>query len=202
MWAFNRDLEPLRHDPKGATEILAAQGWRDSDGDGTLDRDGASFELELLTNSENQERRDICVLVAEDLGRIGVQVTPRFLEWGTVVARQGRGDFDAYVSTWREPTQIDLEDIWHSAPPEEPTSNFVRYASKEVDDLIERVNAEPDFTRQKPLLDRLQEIIVADQPYTFLYERHAVAGISGRIGGAEIHDATPYFNLEEWYVKE
>jgi peptide/nickel transport system substrate-binding protein len=140
-------------------------------------------------------------VVADTLARVGVRATPRFVEWGTMVALQGRGDFDAIVSTWREPTQVDLEDVWHSAPPGEPTSNFVRYSNPEVDRLIARVGEEPDFSRQKPLFDRIQELVVADQPYTFLYERHSLVGISSRIGGAELNDATPYFNLEEWYLR-
>ena len=40
MWAFNRDLEPVPHDPETARELLAAAGWEDHDGDGVLDRNG------------------------------------------------------------------------------------------------------------------------------------------------------------------
>jgi peptide/nickel transport system substrate-binding protein len=200
MWAFNRLLEPLPYDPEGARTLLAEVGWEDHDGDGVLDRDGARFEFELLTNSENQERKDVCVLVHDQLERIGIEVRVRSMEFVTTMARRDSGDFDAVVSTWREPTQIDLEDIWHTAPAGVPTSNFVGYSNPDVDRLIVAASELGDAAEQKPLYDRIQEIIVADQPYTFLYERDMIAGISARIGGAVINDATPYFNLEEWYV--
>ena len=45
MWAFNGDLEPIPYSPEAAAELLAEAGWSDSDGDGTLDRDGQPFSL-------------------------------------------------------------------------------------------------------------------------------------------------------------
>ena len=98
-------------------------------------------------------------------------------------------------------TRFGRDDVWHSAPDGGETNNFVRYANPEVDSLIERVVEESTFAAQKPMFDRIQELIVADQPYTFLYEREAVAGLSTRIGGAVVNDATPFFNLDRWYIR-
>jgi peptide/nickel transport system substrate-binding protein len=150
MWAFNRDLEPLPFDPAAATELLAEVGWQDSDGDGTLDRDGQSFEFEMLA----------------------------------------------------EPTQVDLEGIWRSAPADTPTFNFGRYSSSEVDRLLDEIAAAPDFATQKPLLDRIQEIIVADQAYTFLVENVRLVGLDSRVQGADINDATIFFNIDDWEIAE
>jgi peptide/nickel transport system substrate-binding protein len=200
MWAFNRSLERPPYDPQGAGGLLAELGWRDSDGDGVLDRDGTPFEFEILTTAETQDRRDACVLVAEQLARIGVTVHPRYLDWGALLEAQESGSFDAFVSGWREPTLIDLEEIWHSPEPGLPSMNFVGYANPEVDRLIVEANQAPTFTLQKPLFDRIQELIVADQPYTFLYESHRRSALNRRVHGADINAASPYFNLEDWWV--
>src|SRR6266850_75174 len=42
-WAYNDSLLPLPFDPKTASELLRQEGWRDSDGDGVLDRNGTKF---------------------------------------------------------------------------------------------------------------------------------------------------------------
>jgi peptide/nickel transport system substrate-binding protein len=201
FWAFNGALKPLPFDPASAKKILAEAGWTDSDGDGLVDRDGQTLSIELLAAAESERRQDIAILVQEDLGRIGVAVEPRTVEWGTLMAAAQDGDFDAMINVWEEPTQIDLEGLWHSVPPEEPTFNFGRYANDEVDILLAEVAAITDFAGQKPLLDRIQELIVADQPYTFLLENTRITAHSSRIRGAEINAATPYFNIDEWYVK-
>ncbi|HOC42539.1 MAG TPA: ABC transporter substrate-binding protein [Thermoanaerobaculales bacterium] len=200
MWAFNRALQPVPHDPAAARRLLADAGWADSDGDGSLDRDGDELAFELLTNSENDLRQDICLLIEANLARVGAVARPRFVEWGTLLALESAGDFDAIVSGWIEPTLIDLEPLWHTAPPGEPTLNSVGYSNPEVDRLLEAAAEAATFEQQKPLFDRVQELIVFDQPYAFLAETERLVGVSSRVRGAVFNDASPYFNLEEWHV--
>ncbi len=200
MWAFNHELEPLPHDPGEARRLLEQAGWRDRDGDGILDRNGRPFRFELLTNAGNQVREDICLLIRDQLARVGIEARPRFIEWGALISRLQRGEFEAYVSAWREATQVDLAPIWHSAPPGEPTMNYVGYSNPQVDRLLARVGRLSTIEAQKPVLDRIQALIVRDQPYTFLYEGERLDGLNTRVRGAVINDATPYFNVDEWWV--
>jgi peptide/nickel transport system substrate-binding protein len=165
-----------------------------------IDRNGKPFAFELLTNTETQHHQDACTLIHEQLARVGISATTRLLDLGALYSLMSRGDFDAYLASWREPTMIDLEEVWHSPEPEAPGSNFIGYSNPEVDRLIIEANQASDFQTQKPMFDRIQELIVADQPYTFMYESYRRTGISTRIHGAVINDATPYFNLEDWYV--
>jgi peptide/nickel transport system substrate-binding protein len=200
MWAFDRDLEPLPFDSVLARSLLTEAGWSDSDGDGVLDRAGLRFEFELMANTESELRQDTCLLIEEDLRRIGVRAVPRFVEWGTLLAAEQRADFDAIVSRWIEPTMIDLNDLWRSAAPGEPTLNSIGYSNPEVDRLLDAVDEDSDFSVQRPLFDRIQALIVADQPYTFLVETARIVGLNSRVRGTDINDATPYFNIDEWYV--
>lgn len=200
MWAFNRNLEPLPFDAVKAAQLLTAAGWEDSDGDGLLDRNGQTFKFEILAPAESEVRQDLALMIERDLGRVGIGVELRLIEWGAVQAAVSEGDFDAFINRWIEPTQVDLEGIWRSAPPDTPTFNFGRYASDQVDRLLDEVALASSFQTQKPLIDRIQEIIVADQPYTFLVENVRLVGLDSRIQGADINDATIYFNVEEWFI--
>ncbi len=200
MWAFDHSLKPIPFSPKEARRDLASCGWKDSDGDGFLDRDGRIFEFELLTNAENRMRQDIALLIAEDLKAVGVRVIPRSLEWGSFLRSLQDGRFDAAINRWVEPTQIDLEDLWHTPPEGAPSSNYGGYSNPAVDQLIEQVSAEADFVRQAPLYFRIQRLIVEDQPYVFLAESRRLNAIHRRIKGAVLNDATPYFNLEQWSI--
>jgi peptide/nickel transport system substrate-binding protein len=201
FWAFNRDLEPVPFDPDAARDAFEAAGWSDTDGDGFLDKDGNDFAIELLAPAENELRQDLAILIQEDLKRIGVKAEPRFVEWGTLMAAMQDGEFDALVNGWEEPTQIDLAGLWESAPPGEPTFNFGRYSNPEVDRLLIEVGDMTDFAEQKPVFDRIQALIVADQPYTFLVENTRITAHTSRVKGVDANAATPYFNIDEWYVK-
>lgn len=200
MWAFNSNLESPPFDQEAAREILAAAGWTDSDGDGVLDRNGVDFVFEILANTENNLRQDICLLVEENLERIGIRAEPRFLEWGTLLALEARGDFDAIVSRWIEPTLVDLDELWRTPPEDGSTLNSGGYSNPEVDRLLDAATEATGFDDQKPLFDRIQELIVEDQPYTFLAETMRLVAVRSTLRGAEFNDATPYFNLEDWYV--
>ena len=80
VWAHPADLHPWPHDPAEARRLLASRGFRDTDGDGILDRGGKPLTLELSTNAGNQLRRDAVVLIQEQLERAGIAVTPAVRE--------------------------------------------------------------------------------------------------------------------------
>jgi peptide/nickel transport system substrate-binding protein len=200
MWAFNRQLEALPYDPEQASRLLSEAGWSDHDGNGTLDRDGVELAFELLAPAESTTRQDVALMIERDLARLGVTVSPRFVEWGAFQEMMATGDFDALVNRWVEPTQIDLAGIWHSAAPGDATFNFGRYSNPEVDRLLAEVEAAADFGDQKPLLDRIQELIVADQPYLFLVENTRLVGHTSRLQNADINAASVFFNIRDWQL--
>jgi peptide/nickel transport system substrate-binding protein len=201
FWAFDDSLEARPFSPAAARRALAAAGLADTDGDGILDRDGAPFTIELLAAAENQLRQDVALLVQTDLERVGVEVEPRFVEWSTLIAAVSKGEFDGLVNMWEEPTRIDLDGLWSSPIPGEPTFNFGRYSNPEVDRLLGEVGGLTDPAAQKPLFDRIQQLIVADQPYTFVLEHTRISAHSARLTGIEINAATPYFNIDEWSIE-
>lgn len=200
MWAFHHDLEKIPYDPDGALKLLAEAGWTESTDGARLESNGEPLTFEILAPSESEVRQDVALMIERDLGRIGIKVTPRFVEWGAVQAALDGGQFDAFINRWLEPTQVDLEEIWHSVPPDVPTFNYGHYANPEVDRLLEEAAAAPDFETQKPLLDRIQELIVADQPYAFLVENTRLTALNSRVKNADINDATLFFNIGEWEI--
>jgi peptide/nickel transport system substrate-binding protein len=202
MWAFNAQLEPIGFDPAAATAMLAEAGWTDSDGDGVLDRDGAVLAFEILAPAESPVRQDVALMIERDLGRIGVRVTPRPLEWGSFMGAIDAGDFEAFVNRWIEPTKVDLAGIWRTAPEGSSTFNYGGFSNDEVDGLLDRVAAAAEFEDRKQMLDRIQEIIVAEQPYAFLVEHTRLVGLNSRVKGADINDASIFFNIDEWTIEQ
>jgi peptide/nickel transport system substrate-binding protein len=199
MWAFDRSLPQLPYDQAQAAALLAQAGWRDSNGDGILDRNGKVFAFDLLYPAANTLRRQMALLIQADLARLGIKVRPVQVEFTSLIARADAGDFDAVLWAWEDATKIDLTGIWTTSLPGEASNNFIGYSNPEVDRMIAVAREEPDYTRAKALLDHIQEAIVADQPVTFLYEADRLVAINRAIEGADINAAGVFFNIDDWY---
>jgi len=199
MWAFNRNLPQLPYDLAQAAGLLAEAGWRRRDSDGALVRNGRPFVFDLAYPATNTLRAELAVLIQADLARLGITVRPLQMEFTAFVAATETGEFDALLWVWEEGTRVDLTGVWSSPSETAGSNNFIAYSNPEVDRLISASREEPDYTRSKVIFDRIQEIIVEDQPVTFLYEANEIVGINRRIRGADINAVGVYFNLEEWY---
>jgi peptide/nickel transport system substrate-binding protein len=199
MWAFDRSLPQLPYDQAQAAALLAQAGWRDTNGDGILDRSDKVFAFDLLYPAANTLRRQMALLIQADLARLGIKVRPVQVEFTSLISRAEAGDFDAVLWVWEEATKIDLTSTWSTPSPGQGSNNFIGYSNPEVDRLIAVAREEPDYTRAKVLLDRIQEAIVADQPVTFLYEANRLVATSRRLEGADINAAGVFFNIDDWY---
>ncbi len=201
IWAYNPDIEPLPYDPERAREILAGEGFVDTDGDGWLDRGGETFEFELLTNYGNQVRADIQVMVQEMLRKVGIKVNASSLEWLVYLDRLKSSDYDAVVHAWRVATKADLAPMWSCEARRADGYNRFDYCNPTVDSLNALAASILDFEEAKPLFYRAQKIIYKDQPYTFLYTPHALAAINTRFKNVHPDPIGMYHFLYEWWVE-
>ncbi len=200
-WAHNRDLEPWPYDPGRAKELLAEEGWVDSDGDGFLDRDGQPFSFELVTNSESQVRIDLQVMIQEQLKRIGVDVRTRSMEFNALLGPLSEHDFDAVMSALAIDTSLNIEYFYHSNNID-GGYNWGAYSNPEMDRLIEEANAKIDALEAKPLFDRLQVMLHNELPMTFLYEQRRLSAVSNNLQGVEPNQVTSFYHLEEWRLED
>jgi peptide/nickel transport system substrate-binding protein len=69
-----------------------------------------------------------------------------------------------------------------------------------VDELIDRALEASSFEEARPLWYEVQELIVQDQPYTFLYTIDTIAGVNERVRGTRPDFRGLYVNLEDWWI--
>jgi peptide/nickel transport system substrate-binding protein len=204
VWAHDRNLKAIPYDPAEARRILESKGWKDSDGDGVLDRGGKPFAFELSSNAGNQQRADAAVMIQQQLKKVGVQAVPRTLEFNTLVDQANKGKIAALIIGLSLDTSLDLTGNFHSSQIPSPSnegSNFERYRNPEVDRLIDEIAATPDILSARPKLEQLQQILYRDQPVTLLWESQRLSPISKRIHDAKPNALRSLFNLKDWWVE-
>jgi peptide/nickel transport system substrate-binding protein len=200
-WQYNPDVKRYPYDPKRARELLAEAGWRDSDGDGILDKGGQRFEFELLANQGNEVRSKTAEIIQRRLAEVGISVKIRIIEWAAFIKEFiNKRRFDAVILGWTIPMDPDLYDVWHSSKTGPSELNFISYKNDEVDVLLEKGRSTFDRDERKRCYDRIQEILAEDQPYIFLYVPDALPIFNARIHGIEPAPIGIGHNTIWWYV--
>lgn len=208
---YNSDLEPYPYDPERAVALLEEAGWRDSDDDGILDKvsDGrkADFRFEILINSGNQLRKDIALVVQSELQEIGIDCQVRELDWSVFLQRVRGQEFDAVVLGWTGNIRFppDAYQVWHSSQSQSQGSNYVSFHDAEVDRILEDYRREFDMEKRIALYRRFQEILHAQQPYTFLWKQREASAYSRRFEGVTWYPGSDRGSVGEitleWWVR-
>lgn len=189
---------PLPYDVEQAREILEANGWRDTDDDGILDRDGQPFRFNLETNVGNQRRGDVSQIVQQQWRQIGVDARLQVIEFNTLNDNLQRGNFQAVLGGWSVGLSPDLRPLW---APDSPF-NFTGYDEPEVTALIGQAMAQPTHERSVPYWRAAASRMVQDQPYTWLYYLDMVDGVNERLRDTIVNTFGPYQNVWEWWIPE
>ena len=200
-WAHNPNVKRYPYNPEKAKELLTDAGWKDTDGDGILDKDGKPFIFEIITNQGNEVRAKCAEITQRRLADIGIKVKIRIIEWAAFVNDFiNKRRFDATILGWTITLDPDLYDVWHSSKTKQGELNFISYKNKEVDDLLEKGRSTFDRTERKRCYDRIQEILAEEQPYTFLYVPDSLPIISARFKGIKPAPLGIGYNFIKWYV--
>ncbi len=202
-WPHNPNVRRYSHDPGKARELLAEAGWRDSDGDGILDREGEPLAFTILTNQGNDQRIKSGEIIQRRLKEVGIDVKLRVIEWAVFLKNfVDPGNFDVIILGWTIPPDPDSYDVWHSSKTRPRELNFIGFRNAEVDALLEKGRRTLDQEQRQKIYWRFQEILAEEQPYTFLYVPDALPVVSSRVRGIEPAPAGIMYNFIKWYVPE
>lgn len=171
-WAYHADLPTPGYDTTQAQRLLDELAWRDSDGDGVRDRSGMPLSLSLLTNSDNELRTQLALLLAQQWKTIGIDIRFEPQPFDAVADRLLSQQYDMVLIGWDnlgpEPAN---SDFWHSrydAPGD--GANFVSYQNPQVDEWLDGARREPtcDTAVRGKLYRQVQQQIAADLPYILI----------------------------------
>ncbi|MEX2526563.1 MAG: ABC transporter substrate-binding protein [Gemmatimonadota bacterium] len=161
--------EPWPHDPAEALRLLEEAGWRDSDGDGILDREGQPFRFPLISAANNERA---AVFLEEQLRRIGIIAELRVLDRSLAHRRFQEGNFAAII-----PTAVHSE--WTIAQHASP----IGPVDEALADLLDAARAEPDPARGTELMMEAGKRYRDLAPAMFLHFRTGALVAHRRVQG-------------------
>lgn len=201
---LNTDLPKIEYNPEKAKQLLAEAGWKDTDGDGILDKviDGKKTDFRFtFVNNTNPKRKKVLLIVIEQLRHLGIEANMQEYEWSVFLDKIKKHQFDACFAGWQL-TAIpdDPYQIWHSSQSIGEGSNYFSYNNPESDKLLEANRIEFDETKRKEILNKWQKIVYDDQPVTFLWSEPVRYLNSNRYKNKRWYAFPDAPLMNEWWV--
>jgi peptide/nickel transport system substrate-binding protein len=187
---FNSKLKPQTYSPDAALKALQDDGFRMENG--TLkDKDGNEVVFSIITNAGNKYRERMAVLIQDDLQKIGIHVNVVTLDFPSLIERMTQTfDYEAIILGL---TNVDLDpngemNVWlsssenHQWNPQQKVPETAWEA--EIDRLMRAQASTSDVKKRKEAFDRVQEIVVEQEPFIFLINKNALSAVSTTVHGA------------------
>lgn len=202
MWTYNDEVPKFEYDLEKAKALLEEAGWKDTNGNGIVDKDGKEMSFSIKTNQGNKVREDIAVVLQQQFKEIGVEAKPEIVEWSAFIEAISapNWDYEAMILGWSLSTFPDQYDIFHSSQAAEGL-NFVWYKNEEADKLMEEARQTTDRDRYVEIHKDLYQILVEDQAYTFLYYPIEYRAMPEELQGYEFHSKNQLFNAHKWWLQ-
>jgi peptide/nickel transport system substrate-binding protein len=164
---------PLPFDRAEAERLLGKAGWRDTDGDGVLDRNGRQFRFTLVVPSAYYGMTQTAVFLKDQYRRLGIVADLQPLP--DMVARQRlrAGDFEAYLG-W-----VPMDGLELALGPD----GWTGYRNPRIRQLAGEAARTSDADLQDRLYREMTEIYRLDVPVTPLFLLTSMSAAHRRVQG-------------------
>jgi peptide/nickel transport system substrate-binding protein len=170
---FNAEIKPYEFNLDIARNLLAEAGWKDSNGDGTIDKVISGKHTEFTINydyvSGNDIRKNVGLLFQEEARKAGIKVEVRGIDATVLRENNKKHDFDMIYASWIGGVkQPDLKQIFHTDMANGGL-NYESFGNAETDALLDSISVEIDEDKAAPMYKRLQQILHDEAVHIFLF---------------------------------
>ena len=141
----------VSYDPEQAEQLLDEAGWKMAE-DGIRRKDGEKAAFTLLFNNGDSVRQALAEDTANQLAKLGIEVTVEGVGWDTAY---DRAQSDPMIWGWGAHTPMELYNIYHTMG-DAKTAQYSPYANAEVDSYMDQALAASSETESYELWKKAQ----------------------------------------------
>lgn len=172
------EISPWKYDPERAKILLREAGWRDSDGDGILERNGKKFSFTMLQISGSSMQMRMLPMIKDYFAAAGIDMQLQTVEWSVLLERLKKRQFEACNLGWTGSIDPDPYQIFHSSQCAGDGDNFISFKNAALDDAILELRQEFDMNKRIRIARKIEKILHEEQPYTFMFYPDALLTVS------------------------
>lgn len=155
-------------DAEAARAALAAAGWTDTNGDGTLDKNGMELSVELLIDSGSAVETGAAPVLQAQLRAVGVDVRIAMVDGTTLADTMEAGDYDFGLSgySWADPDILTYRFTEGASPSQYAPADLATAlnAARGIADPAERAEAylaiQTSIMGDAPIVPLLSEVLL------------------------------------------
>lgn len=196
---FDSAVKFIDYDREMAISLLNEAGWIDTDGDNIRDklingkREQFSFALSYMVSPVT---KDIALMIRSECIKIGIDARPDPMEFSYFYQQAFAHEFDGMLGAWSKSSRPDdPRQLWHSKSWATHGSNFTGFGSAFTDSLIEDANRELDPQKRMVLSHRLQQEIIEQHPYVYLFNASKKVAVHRRFRHSAFSPERPHIML-------
>lgn len=161
-----KNLNGYKYDKAEAVKILNDAGYKDTDGDGILEKDGKKLNLNLAIYTTRSELPVIGEQMQAELKEIGISTKLQSYESVSKVLKSG--DFDLCLYSVNTATSGDPQSFLELYFKTGGSENYGKYSNPEVDALIEKLKGEKDVKARNDIATKVQQKLLDDNAGLFI----------------------------------
>ncbi|MBI2055332.1 MAG: hypothetical protein HYT42_00340, partial [Candidatus Sungbacteria bacterium] len=197
-FGFNPAIEPPKYNPEESRKLLKNDGWKDSDGDGVLDRiegrgrNRKTEKLEIrLATSDSPELAKAAELIAEMWQAVGIKTEVKTLPISELEAAMIRPRaYEALLFGEVFGHDPDPFAFWHTSQLKNPGLNIALYSNRAVDSLLEDARNTGDEILRKSKYGEFQKLVANDIGAIFLYSPSDYYAVRRNVKGVALGAVT------------
>lgn len=176
-FGFNAAVPPTVFNPDASRRLLAADGWKDADGDGALERTEGSGRRRqtqklglTIATSDDPELTRVAERIAAMWRAIEVRVEVRAMPISELELTMIRPRaYEALLFGEIFGHDPDPFAFWHTSQLKDPGLNVALYSNRQVDQLLEEARRTSDPGARERKYREFQRIVSEDAGAIFLY---------------------------------
>lgn len=186
----NEAVNGPSYDVEEAKKLLEEAGWKDTNNDGFVDKDGKNLTIRWLTYPGRQELPLLAESVQATLKEIGIDVKVNSTENHRDFLESG--DWDIYASAFVTAPTGDPEYFFTTHSLKASAKNRGGYYNEKLEKLAEDLRNEFDEGKRSDLAVEMQQIILDDASFIFASHLKMSFVMKSNVSGFEAHPSDYY----------
>lgn len=184
-----------------ARKLLADAGWKDTNGDGFVDKNGKNLELDCYFCSNRAELPLFAEATRSDARRVGIKINLKNVDYTEIdkIGREGSGDLCiTNISTVQGDPEVFMNMYVKTNENNSNSGNGGGFSNAGYDELSDRLAVEFDPAKRRELIIGMEKIALEELPLiVYGYPRTNIVS-KAEIANTDIHPCDYYWETKDW----